>query len=97
MCKFVGVGNILNVARKYVAGNKSVALMCKAVECTLNSTTVPKHFLKFFQWCNFHLYMPFSSCKISFLIIVFTQNILATTIHTFVVFGKTNQVSCIFS
>jgi hypothetical protein len=65
-------------------------LMCKAVECTLRTTTVPKHFLKFFHWCNFHLCMPFCSCKISFLIIVFTQNILATTIRTFVGFGKTN-------
>jgi hypothetical protein len=75
----------------------SVALMCKAVECTLNSATVPKHLLKFFRWCNFHLCMSFSSCKISFLIIVFTQNILASTVHTFVGFGKTNQVSCVFS
>lgn len=80
MCKFIGVGNILHTARKCLAGNKSVALMCKAVECTLNSTTVLKHFMKFFHWCNFHLCMPFSSCEISFLIIVFTQNILASTL-----------------
>ena len=94
MCKFVGVGNILHIARKCLAGNKSAALMCKALKCTLNSTTVPKHFMKFFQWCNFHLYIPFSSCKLSFLIIVFTQHILASTVNTSVGFGKTIQVSC---
>jgi len=31
MCKFVGVGNILHIARKCLAGNKSAALMCKAL------------------------------------------------------------------
>jgi hypothetical protein len=45
-----------------------------------------KTLLKFFQWSNFHLYMPFSYCTVSYLIIVFTQNVLASTIHTFVGF-----------